>query len=240
MTDPAAFFAAIDGTWPAASVSALGPWHIRDGQGGGKRVSAATATARVGPNDVAQAARAMRALHQPALFMIRDGDSALDALLADQGYTTVDPTNGYITPVATLTDRPIPPVTAFAIWEPLAIMAEIWAKGSIGPSRLAVMARAGTKTGILARWNEKPAGAGFVALHQGIAMVHAVEVLAHQRRQGVAQWIMRRAAFWAQAQGAHSLAVLTTAANGPANALYQRLGFARIGGYHYRISPEDT
>jgi GNAT superfamily N-acetyltransferase len=134
-----------------------------------------------------------------------------------------------------LTDIAVPPVTAFAIWEPLAIMAEIWAKGGIGPQRLDVMARAQVKTGLLARWNEKPAGAAFVAVHDGIAMVHAVEVLEHQRRQGVAQWIMRRAAFWARDHGADTVSVLTTASNGAANALYQHLGFMPAGGYHYRI-----
>ena len=234
MIDAPAFYAAIDGTWPAATKQSIGHWVIRDGQGGGKRASAATGD---GTGDVAQAERAMRALNQTPLFMIREDDRVLDADLHARGYQIIDPTNGYATPVETLTDIPIPRVTAFAIWEPLAIMEEIWAKGGIGLARLNIMARARTKTGILARWNEKPAGVGFVAIHNGIAMVHAVEVLQHQRRQGVAQWIMRRAAFWARDHGARTLAVLTTASNGPANALYQQLGFDPAPGYHYRILP---
>ena len=234
-----AFYAAIDGTWPAAHKRSVGPWMIRDGQGGGKRVSAATVEGVFTSADVPQAEAAMQALDQTPLFQVRAGEDALDDTLAARGYAVIDPTNGYVAPVAALTDTPIPPVTAFAIWEPLAIMAEVWAKGGIGPSRLAVMARADTKTGILARWNEKPAGAAFVAIHKGIAMVHAVEVLPEQRRQGVAQWIMRRAAFWARDNGAETLALLTTADNGPANALYQQLGFSPIGGYHYRILPPE-
>lgn len=239
MIDARAFYETIDGTWPAASKQHIGSWTIRDGQGGGKRASAATGDAT---GDIAQAEDAMRALAQTPLFMIREGDTALDAHLHARGYQIIDPTNGYATPVETLTDIPIPRVTAFAIWEPLAIMEEIWAEGGIGPARLDIMARPETKTGILARWNEKPAGVGFVAVHEGVAMVHAVEVLEHQRRQGVAQWIMRQAAFWARDNGAHTLAVLTTANNGPANALYQRLGFASAPGYHYRIlqTKDDT
>lgn len=239
MIDAQAFYAAIDGTWPAASKQRMGHWTIRDGQGGGKRASAATGD---GTGDIAHAEVAMRALNQTPLFMIRAGETALDSALQTRGYEIIDPTIGYATPVETLTDISIPRVTAFAIWEPLAIMGEIWAKGGIGPARLNIMARAKAKTGILARWNEKPAGVGFVAIHEGVAMVHAVEVLKHQRRQGVAQWIMRRAAFWARDNGAHTLAVLTTASNGPANALYQQLGFARAPGYHYRILPtkDDT
>ena len=238
MTDPAAFYAAIDGTWPAAQVTRTGPWAIRDGQGGGKRVSAATAEGPV--TDLSDAEQAMRSIGQTPLFMVQQGEEALDTLLDQNGYAIVDPTNGYITPVATLTDIPIPRVTAFAIWEPLAIMEDIWAKGGIGPARLATMHRAQTKTAILARHKDKPAGTAFAAIHQGIAMVHAVEVLPHQRRQGVAQWIMRRAAFWAAENGATHIAVLTTAANGPANALYQGLGFEQVCGYHYRTAPQTT
>ncbi|WP_299599979.1 GNAT family N-acetyltransferase [uncultured Tateyamaria sp.] len=240
MTDTAAFYAAIDGTWPAAKVTRAGPWAIRDGQGGGKRVSAATAEGPVTKPDLAVAEAAMRDIGQTPLFMVRQDEDALDHLLDAHGYTIVDPTNGYVAPVATLTDIPIPRVTAFSIWEPLAIMEDIWAAGGIGPARLAVMHRAKVKTAILARHKDKPAGTAFAAIHDGIAMVHAVEVLAHQRRQGVAQWIMRRAAFWAAENGADRIAVLTTAANGPANALYRGLGFRQVCGYHYRTAPENT
>ncbi|WP_299607485.1 GNAT family N-acetyltransferase [uncultured Tateyamaria sp.] len=238
MIRPGAFYAAIDGTWPAADIMCAGPWTIRNGQGGGKRVSAATAEEPV--VDLTQAEDAMRAIGQSPLFMVRQGEEALDRLLDTNGYTIVDPTNGYIAPVDKLTDVPIPRVTAFAIWEPLAIMEDIWAKGGIGPARLAIMHRAKIKTAILARHNDKPAGTAFAAIHDGIAMVHAVEVLPHQRRRGVAQWIMRRAAFWAKENGASHIAVLTTAANTPANALYQGLGFTHLCGYHYRTAPENT
>lgn len=169
--------------------------------------------------------------------MLREADSHLDTELANHGYEVVDPVQILATPTAKLTDIAIPRVTTFVIWEPLAIMAEIWAKGGIGPARLDVMARAQKKTAILARWNQKPAGVGFVAISEGIAMVHAVEVLEGQRRQGVAQWIMRQAAFWSQAQGAETLAVLCTRSNEAALSLYSGLGFDPVGQYHYRKKP---
>ena len=80
MTDPAAFYAAIDGTWPAAAITRAGPWTIRAGQGGGKRVSAATADGPV--TDLAQAETAMRSLNQTPLFMVRQGEDALELLSA--------------------------------------------------------------------------------------------------------------------------------------------------------------
>ncbi len=169
--------------------------------------------------------------------MIRQGDDVLDRSLADRGYDVVDPTNIYLLPIEKLTDTPIPPVTAFEIWEPLAMMLEIWAAGGIGPARVAVMHRAAQKTAILSRWKEKPGGVAFAALHDGVCMVHAVEVLEHQRGMGVAKWMMRRAAFWAQARGATHVAVLCTKRNAAANRLYQGLGFVQVGDYHYRQSP---
>lgn len=227
-------FAAIDATWPAARLFKVGPWQLRDGQGGGKRVSAATAAAAVGPSDVPEAEQAMLREGLQPLFMIRPGEEALDAALDARGYSVLDPTTAYSLPVAGLTDVPVPRVTAFCIWEPLAIMEEIWAQGGIGPERLAVMARASVKTGILARWNEKPAGVAFAALHRTTCMVHAVEILPEQRRQGVAGWVMRAAAFWAQAQGAKDISVLCTQENTAANRLYSSLGFVPVGQYHYR------
>lgn len=234
--DAARLYDVCDGTWPAARQWVQGPWTLREGRGGGKRVSAATLNTGATP-DIDAAEDAMERIGQVPLFMIRDGDGTLDQVLQTRGYDIVDPVVMYVAPIADLTDVPIPRVTAFCIWEPLAIMVEIWAQGGIGPARLQVMERAKVKTGVLARWNEKPAGAAFAAVHDGVCMVHAVEVLPHQQRQGVGKWIMRAAAFWGQAQGADHIAVLCTTANTSANRLYSALGFKVAGHYHYRQHP---
>ncbi|HDZ80969.1 MAG TPA: GNAT family N-acetyltransferase, partial [Roseobacter sp.] len=44
--------------------------------------------------------------------------------------------------------------------------------------------------------------------------------------------------FGAQTQGAGHIAVLCTKANVGANRLYQSLGFAHVGDYHYRQSAD--
>lgn len=236
--DAAKLYDVCEGTWPPLSVRNEGVWTLRDGADGGKRVSAATAIGDVTDGDIPSAEVAMRGMGQRPLFMIREGDEELDALLAGRGYELIDEVQLYVAPIDLLTDVPIPRVTCFTIWEPLAIMSEIWASGGVGPARLDVMARAHAKTGILARWNEKPAGVAFAGVHDSVAMVHAVEVAEHQRKQGVAQWIMRAAAFWGAAQGATHIAVLCVTENKPANALYTKLGFTPVGTYHYRQSPE--
>lgn len=228
-------FDAIDATWPPAKLFQHGAWTLREGRGGGKRVSAATPHGEVQMVDIAEAEEQMHAMGQKPLFMLRQRDAALDALLDAQGYHVVDPVTVLACPVLRLTEVPVPRLATFTIWEPLAIMCEIWAKGGIGPPRIDVMSRAAVKTAILARHNNRPAGVAFAALSGGIAMVHAVEVLPEHRRQGVANWIMRQAAHWARAQGAETLAVLCTEANKPALALYSALGFAAVGQYHYRM-----
>ncbi len=225
----------IDGTWPAAERTRCGPFVLRRGDGGGSRVSAATAEDAFESTDIDAAVGAMRAMRQTPLFMVRPDDGALDTALEKRDFEIIDPVNIYTCPVEQLTDRPIPRVTVFNLWEPLAIMREIWAAGGIGPERLAVMDRVqGIKTGLLARHNDKPGGTGFVAIYDGIAMVHALEIVPHQRRNGLGKWMMRGAAFWALDNGADTLSVICTKANTGANALYRSLGLEIAGHYHYR------
>ncbi|MES0825756.1 GNAT family N-acetyltransferase [Ruegeria sp. SCP11] len=225
----------VDGTWPAAGYEQLGPFRLRQGQGGGSRVSAASALGPVTEADIDAAEVAMRAMGQKRIFCLRPGDEALDAQLAARGYEVLDPVNIYMCPVDHLTDLPIPRVTVFTTWEPLAIMREIWAQGGVGPARVAVMERAtGPKIGLLLRNNDQPAGAGFVAIQDGVAMVHALEILPDHRRQGLGNWAMRAAAFWARDNGAQTLSVICTKANDGANGLYHALGMEIVGEYHYR------
>ncbi|MCK0151817.1 GNAT family N-acetyltransferase [Marivita sp. S6314] len=241
MPDVETLYAVTEATWPPADHTPAGPWILRTGAGGGKRVSAATAQGDWREDDLSAAETAMRMLGQTPLFMIREGEDALDTALAGRGYEIIDPVNLWACPVEALTTVPVPRVTAFAIWEPLAIMRDIWAAGGIGDARIAVMERAdGPKTGLLGRINDKPAGAGFCAIHDGIAMVHALEIVPHHRRKGLGVWMMRQAAFWAKGQGANWMSVLCTRANDGANGLYASLGMTVVGQYHYRILPKPS
>ena len=237
MTD---WSAVIDATWPAAGRRNVGPWVIRTGNGGGNRASAATATGPVDAAAVTQGVQAMRDLGQEVVFMVRDGEDALDARLAEAGCFVRDATLIRACRITDLTGPPIPPVTAFAVWPPLAAQRDIWAEGHIGPARLAVMARVtGPKTTIFGRIDDRPAGTLFVAMHGETAMLHALEVSPAHRRKGLAQHLTRAAARWAQRQGATQFSLLVTATNAGANALYAGLGLAVVGRYHYRVLPED-
>ena len=231
---PDQLLSVMEATWGPASTTRLGPWTVRDGLGGGKRVSATTAEGDWQDTDIPQAEAAMASLDQPALFLIREGDGLLDQALMARGYRIIDPVVAYAAPLAFMAQVP-DHMTTFPHWPPMAIAADLWAEGGIGPARLAVMERVqGPKTVILGRAQDRAAGTAFVAIHQNIAMLHALEVTPSQRRQGSAHNILRAAAAWAQQNGADTLSLVVTVANDPARRLYASLGMQAVGQYHYR------
>lgn len=219
---------AMEATWPPARVWRSGPFTLRDGAGGGKRVSAATCEGHWTEAELDAAVVA-----QP-LFLIREGEAALDAALADRGYSFVDPVVIFAAPVAALTGE-VHPLAAFAHWPPLEMARVIWAEGGIGAERVAVMERAaGAKAAILGRTGDRPAGVAFVALAGPEAMVHALEVRPQSRRQGMGAVLLRAAANWAADAGAVRLSLAVTVQNLAAHALYSRAGMQAVGQYHYR------
>lgn len=232
-------FSALEGSWPPARKLRSGPFLLRAGAGGGKRVSAATAEAPVTPDAIHSACDDMRTLGQTPLFMVPRDDRDLDSLLEAEGLEVIDPVACYLTQPGTLTDSTLNRLAAIACSEPLAIQVEIWAAGGIGSGRLAVMERASRpKAYLLGRVGDRPAGTAFISICDGFAMLHALEVRSNCRRRGVARALMTGAANWALHQGAEYLGVLVTQANAQATALYTSLGMPPVEGYHYRIAPD--
>lgn len=227
-------FDVIDATWPAASSRTAGGFRVREGKGGGSRVSCASLLGPYDGADIDAAIAAHRAFGQAPKFMIRPGEEALDAALDARGFELFDPVTIYTAPLGDLSDE-VPPVTAFAHWPPLSITREVWAEGGIGPERQAVAERApAPKAAVLGRRQDRAAGAAFIAVHGDIAMLHGLVVLPAFRRMGLAAAIMAEATRWAGENGAQTLALVVTQANDPANALYARLGMTPACRYHYR------
>ncbi|MBK4218018.1 GNAT family N-acetyltransferase [Paracoccus caeni] len=225
---------AFEATWPAAEYVDVGGFRVGRGLGAGGRVSSARAVSDWTEKDILAAAEVHRDWGQKPMFRVLDADAALVAALTGQGYRLDTPTLIMAAPVEVLTSQPVPPVTAFAIWPPLAIQRDIWGAGNINPARQAVMERvAEPKVALLGRIEDRAAGAGFVAVHQGVAMVHAVEVLPDWRRRGLAGWMMRQAGFWAAEHGADRVGLAVSRANTSAQALYRSLGFGEVAGYGY-------
>lgn len=240
LPSPAELFAVNEVTWPAAGRQHLGAWTIREGLGGGKRVSSASEDWPVTDADLPAAEKAMRQLGQDPIFQIRPGEDRLDALLESHGYSVIDPVNLYAIPVADLVG-PVAPGSVFTMWPPLELVLEIWASGGVNAERVAVMERADCpKAAILARVGDHPGGVGYVALHDGIAMVHALHVVPEHRRQGAGTLMLRAAAKWAADHGAEVLSLIVTQGNHAANPLYVNLGMRLVGHYHYRVLQQET
>jgi ribosomal protein S18 acetylase RimI-like enzyme len=221
----------MEATWPPASRRSLGPFTLRNGSGGGKRVSAASVEGAFSDAEL----DAVEAAMAEPLMLIREGDATLDSALDRRGWRVVDPVVAYAAQVETLT-ADLPSLAAFPHWPPLEIARALWAGGGIGPTRLAVMDRVqGPKTALLARTDDRPAGVAFVACLGREAMLHALEVRPEQRRKGAAQALLHAAANWAAAEGATQLSLVVTRQNAAARALYDRIGMKVVGQYHYRM-----
>lgn len=212
--------------WPArfGSDAGLAAWRV-----GSARALSQDWT----DQDIARAVEIQRDWDQVPIFRVTDGER-LGATLTARGWRDEAPTLMMQAPVEVLTDRPVPRVTSFAIWPPLAIQQELWTQQGIGAARQAVMARAAApKAALLGRAQDRAAGVGFVSVAYGYAVIHAVEVLPALRRNGVAGWMLREAAFWAREQGAQTMLLGVTAENAGAIALYRDAGFSQIGAYRY-------
>jgi hypothetical protein len=154
--DPGPLRAALAATWPAAETRRAGPFTLRRGAGGGRRVSAATLDGAGPDADPGEAEAVMRGWGQPPLFRIGPGEEPFAARLAARGYVARDPTLILAAPAAALAAPP--GETAIFGAGPLACMAEIWTAGGVGPARLAVMARAPEpRAYVLGRIGDRPA-----------------------------------------------------------------------------------
>ncbi|HEU0220691.1 MAG TPA: GNAT family N-acetyltransferase [Paracoccaceae bacterium] len=232
-------YAATDATWPPAAIFDRAGWRLRRGEGGGHRVSAASALAAEAADRVAEAEAAMRGFGQTPLFQMREGEEALDALLDAHGYRVIEPVVLLAAPAETLAAHDPKGYRAIRCDRPLARMRVIWGEGGVGAPRLTVMARAkGPKAYLLGRADDRAAGVCFVAVDGEVAMLHALHVLGAARGRGVGRALTAAAASFAAEAGAGLLALAVTVANGPARRLYEGLGFAPVGRYHYRALPD--
>lgn len=226
---------AFEASWPAAEYSESGAFRVGRGMGGGKRVASARAVASDWRSaDIDRAIAVHLGWDQPAIFRVLDGEEKLASALQSRGFHGHTRTRMMMASVSALTDLAVPPVTSFAVWPPLAIQQELWSEQGIGRERQAVMARVRLpKAALLGRIDDRAAAVGFIAAAGDIAVLHALEVLPAMRRKGLAGWMMREAAFWAEANGAKSILLAVTAENKPAVALYQKLGFSEVSAYRY-------
>lgn len=223
----------VDVTWSAAEFFPCGPFTLRRGNDGGKRVSSASVEGAFAQTDILAVAAEMARIGQPELFQISDTDEALDEALARLGYDITDRVTLFAVPVDLIADMG----SATLAPEPTLDMTTLWAEGSIGKGRLDVMRRVtAPKTCLIETLNGQPAAVAFVGCDRDTAMFHALEVRPSARRNGLGQRLIRAMAAWTKSQGATTLTLVVLSENQAACGLYRSLGFVEVGKYHYRIN----
>ncbi len=229
-------FDVLDSTWPAARTEKIGPFTLRITKGAGSRVSAVSCEGCWTDQDIMDVEALAQEHDQSPLFQIRgDHQKDLDKALGSRGYSIRDPSVIYAASAHAICKANKTSNHVYRVWPPLKIVEKIWRQGGIGPERLDVMARVtGPKTVLLVWVNDTPAGVGFVALHEKIAMLHAVEVLKPMRRKGVGTRLLQEASSWAAETGATDIILATTRNNLPANKAYSSQKMEVVSKYHYR------
>ncbi|MEM9853218.1 MAG: GNAT family N-acetyltransferase [Pseudomonadota bacterium] len=222
-------------TWPGEDSVETPAFTLRRSRDDSRRSRAASAHRDVSDAEIAQAAEMMAGWGQPAMFWVPSDAPALDAQLARLNYRSHDGAHYYLIEAASLAARPIPPVTTFEIWEPLAIMADIWAEQGTSRARQEVMARAKCpRVSIFGRVDARPAAAAYIGADGEVAMLHALVTLPQHRRKGLGGHVMAQAARWASRQGCRWLGLAVSEGNIAARALYASLGMVAVGSYAYR------
>ncbi len=224
LPDSQAVIDTLEATWPPADVIDLPPFRLRRGEGGGKRVSAASLHGPK-PANITAAEDEMRRLGQTPTFRLTPGEEDFDATLEDRGYHVVDPTLLMAMPCSNFISTDAETGMTDAV-------ASLWDTGGVGPERRAVMDRVEEPKAVL---NYRK-GAVFVALGGHGAMFHALHVDAAHRRQGIGRVLTKAAVGWAAQHQVPWISLAVVEANVAAIALYASLGFQPVGRYWYRTS----
>ena len=81
-------------------------------------------------------------------------------------------------------------------------------------------------------------GVGLAVCERGWAGLFCVATAASARRRGIAGHVVHALTAWAMERSARRRYLQVDSANAPAHALYERAGFTRSHGYHYRAGPQ--
>jgi ribosomal protein S18 acetylase RimI-like enzyme len=80
-------------------------------------------------------------------------------------------------------------------------------------------------------------GVGLAVCERGWAGLFCVATAPGARRRGIASHVVHTLTTWAVERGAQRLYLQVASANAAAHGLYERAGFTRSHGYHYRAAP---
>jgi RimJ/RimL family protein N-acetyltransferase len=225
--------------WPASETLRRDGWLLRHTPSLTRRRSNSALPLAGGPGDLAlvedfYARRGARALVQvsPA-----EECTGIDAELARRGWTREGTTDVLVADADAARARTEPGEVAVTE-RPDAGWIAAWAACEERPDAeehaRVVLARIEPATAYARAADD--VGVGIAVCERGWAGLFCVATAASARGRGIAGHVVHALTAWAVERGARRLYLQVDRANTPAHALYERAGFARSHGYHYRAA----
>jgi GNAT superfamily N-acetyltransferase len=227
--------------WPAFETADVQGWLWRYSGGGSQRANSVSPLAFDGGDvEAAIAAAERRYLARQAAPMFQISDvvvpAGLDRRLEDRGYRLQEPCTCL---AKALGSRPEMPAgievadRAGEDWSSVYLAGITPGRRATAPQILARVPR--PSAFLLRRQDGVPISVALAVVHAGVVIAECVATLAAYRRRGASEHIMCALEAWGVSQGANLAALQAVAENAPAQALYAKLGYHRVGGYHYRV-----
>jgi N-acetylglutamate synthase len=227
--------------WPALETANVKGWLWRCSGGGSQRANSVSPLDFEGGDlgaAIAEAERRYQARGAAPMFQISDvaHPAELDAELEARGYRLQEPCTCL---VKALSSRAEMPAQIEIAERPGDDWLSVYLAG-ITPSRRAsapqILGRVPRPSAFLLRRQDGvPISVALAVAHAGVVIAECVATLAAYRRRGASEAVMRALEAWGMAAGANLAALQAVAENAPAQALYAKLDYRRVGGYHYRL-----
>ena len=234
--------------WPALQTIHLDGWLVRMARGHTKRANAASPwfPSTLPADELIRAVKALyrKAGIEPMVRITPLAGAGIDAALAAAGWTLYDPTRVMTAPLAGGVELKGAPAIALVLAEDPSVD---WIEGAAGAYELAdwqrdVLAEIVASIRVDAAFatlylDRQPVGYGLGVAERGYVGLYDLAVTAAARGQGVGTRLVTGLMHWGRSKGAHTAYLQVREANERARALYGRLGFEEVYGYHCRRPP---
>lgn len=229
--------------WPALETRLVRGWLLRFSAGYTKRANSVNAWRPEVPlaDIIAHASDVYGSRNLPLIVRLSPlADAGADAMLEARGWCRIDETIVMTAPLENL------PVAC----DPAARIASVptpdWLDGfaranAVPDARRTIHDAMVTRIAAPVAFAQlessgTPVSWGIAAVERGFAGLFDIVTSPSARRQGAGRRLVSHMLHWARTEGAHLAYLQVIAANSPAVALYQHLGFAEAYRYHYRIA----
>jgi len=229
--------------WPALETADIDGWLWRYSGGGSQRANSVSALGFQGADvdaAIAEAEARYRARGASAMFQVCDVNAPadLDERLQRRGYRLQEPCTALAKSIASDASGGHDPDIEIGdapseAWLSVYLAGITPSRRDLAPMILARVPR--PRAFLLLRDRGQPAATALGVVAEGVAIAECVMTRADRRRGGAASRVMRVLEAWGAREGATITALQAVAANEPAQGLYAKLAYARVGGYHYRV-----